>query len=241
MSEHSLQPHVRQLSAIHCGLLLGVLIVPVYALTRLQPLLPSWVVQGGFLMLLPVAAGSAYWMSRSFGGARELGIVRPVSWLRSVAVGIGAGLGMILVARTVINPLTAAAFGRLVDPAAFDALEGQLTALLINVVLISWMHAALCEEIVFRGFFLRWVERLLGGGSTGLVVAVVVQALLFGSSHYPQGLPGITATTLGGVLWGAIFVASGRQLWIVIVGHATFDTVLYVLVYFGQQRLFLPG
>jgi len=38
-----------------------------------------------------------------------------------------------------------------------------------------------------------------------------------------------------------IFVATGRRLWIVIVGHATFDTVLFVLVFFGQHRLFLPG
>jgi hypothetical protein len=46
------------------------------------------------------------------------------------------------VARTVINPLTTAAFGRLVDPAAFGPLKGQLAVLLINVALISWMHAA---------------------------------------------------------------------------------------------------
>jgi hypothetical protein len=101
------------------------------------------------------------------------------------------------------------------------------------------LHAALCEEILFRGFILRWVERLAGGGPGALVLAIIVQAVLFGLSHYPQGRTGVLTTTLGGLLWGAIFLVGGRQLWVVIVGHATVDTVFFTLAYFGQTRLFL--
>ena len=222
------------------AILLGVLTLPVLLLSWLEPSLPPWVIQVAFLLVLPAAAGTAYWMSRSFGGPGELGLIRPASWLGTLAWGIGAGLGMLLVARLFINPLAVALFGQLLDPALFDPLEGQLPQLLVNVFLISWVHAALCEEIIFRGFFLRWTERLLAGGGNPLVVAILVQALLFGLSHYPQGLPGIMVTTMGGILWGAIFVAAGRRLWIVIVGHATFDTVLFVLVFLGRHRLFLP-
>jgi membrane protease YdiL (CAAX protease family) len=222
------------------AILLGVLTLPVLLLSWLEPSLPPWVIQVAFLLVLPAAAGTAYWMSRSFGGPGELGLIRPASWPGTLAWGIGAGLGMLLVARLFINPLAVALFGQLLDPALFDPLEGQLPQLLVNVFLISWVHAALCEEIIFRGFFLRWTERLLGGGGNALVVAILVQALLFGLSHFPQGLPGIMVTTMGGILWGAIFVAAGRRLWIVIVGHATFDTVLFVLVFLGRHRLFLP-
>lgn len=222
------------------AILLGVLTLPVLLLSWLEPSLPPWVIQVAFLLVLPAAAGTAYWMSRSFGGPGELGLIRPASWLGTLAWWIGAGLGMLLVARLFINPLAVALFGQLLDPALFDPLEGQLPQLLVNVFLISWVHAALCEEIIFRGFFLRWTERLLAGGGNALVGAILVQALLFGLSHYPQGLPGIMVTTMGGILWGAIFVAAGRRLWIVIVGHATFDTVLFVLVFLGRHRLFLP-
>ena len=228
-------------TSLQIAILLGVLALPVLLLSWLQPSLPPWLVQVAFLLVLPAAAGTAYWMSRSFGGPGELGLVRPASWLGTLALGIGAGLGMLLAARLIINPLAVAIFGQWLDPTMFDPLEGQVAQLLINVVLISWVHAALCEEIIFRGFFLRWTERLLGGGTKALAVAILVQALLFGLSHYPQGPPGMMVTAMGGILWGGIFVAAGRRLWIVIVGHATFDTVLFVLVFLGQHRLFLPG
>ena len=134
------------------AILLGVLTLPVLLLSWLEPSLPPWVIQVAFLLVLPAAAGTAYWMSRSFGGPGELGLIRPASWLGTLAWGIGAGLGMLLVARLFINPLAVALFGQLLDPALFDPLEGQLPQLLVNVFLISWVHATLCEEIVFRGF-----------------------------------------------------------------------------------------
>jgi len=231
----------RRKTARQLAVLLGVVAIPVLLLSSLAASLPPLLAQVAFLLVLPAAAFTAYRMSRPFGGPSELGLVRPASWLRTVAWGVASALAVLLAARLVIHPLTILMFGRLVDPALFDPLKGQVVQLLINVFLISWAHAAICEEIVFRGFFLRWVERLLGGGGSALAIAILVQALLFGVSHYPQGVPGIVATMLGGVLWGAIFVSMGRQLWIVIVGHATFDTILFMLVFLGQHRLFIPG
>ncbi|HKJ38838.1 MAG TPA: CPBP family intramembrane glutamic endopeptidase [Anaerolineales bacterium] len=239
MTIHSIQIEALQLSVIQLVSLIGFVVIADLLLTKFAPLLPAGISQIGALMILPIAAGLAYWMAFSFGGTNELGLTRPDNWLKTLATGVGAGLGVLVAARFIINPLAIKLFGPWLDPEMFAPLKGQLPQLFINVILISWLHAALCEEIIFRGFILRWVERLAGGGQGALALAIIVQAILFGLSHYPQGRTGILTTTLGGLLWGGIFLAGGRQLWVVIVGHATVDTVLFTLAYFGQTRLFL--
>ena len=239
MAVQSVQIGVLQLNAIQLFSLVGFLVASSLLLTKLAPSLPNGLIQIGGLMILPVAAGLAFWMAFSFGGAKELGLTRPDNWLETLITGVGAGLGMLIVARFIINPLAIKLFGPWLDPEMFAHLKGQLPQLLINVILISWLHAALCEEIVFRGFILRWVERLAGGGQGALALAIIIQAVLFGLSHYPQGRTGILTTMFGGLLWGTIFLISGRQLWIVIMGHATVDTVLFTLAYLGQTRIFL--
>jgi hypothetical protein len=235
----SIQIGTLQLSAIQLIMLIGFVVLSDLLLTKLEPSLPAGITQIGALMILPIAAGIAFWMAFSFEGASELGLGRPDNWLKTLATGMLAGLGMLVVARLIINPLAIKLFGPWLDPEMFAPLKGQLSQLLINVILISWLHAALCEEIIFRGFTLRWIERLMGGGQGALVLAIILQAILFGLSHYSQGRTGILTTTLGGLLWGVIFLFGGRQLWVVIVGHATVDTVLFTLAYFGQTRLFL--
>lgn len=239
MALQSVQIGALQLSAIQLVGLIGFVVVSDLLLTKLAPSLPAGIAQMGALMILPIAAGLAVWMAFSFGDVSELGLTHPENWLKTLTIGMGAGLGMLVVARLIINPFAIKIFGQWLHPEMFAPFRGQLSHFLINVILISWLHAALCEEIIFRGFILRWVERLAGGGQGALALAIIVQAILFGLSHYSQGGAGILTTMLGGFLWGVIFLFGGRQLWIVIVGHATVDTVLFTLAYFGQTRLFL--
>ena len=239
MAIQSVQIGALQLSAIQLVSLIGFVVVSDLLLTKLASSLPAGIAQIGALMILPITAALAVWMAFSFGGVSVLGLTGSNNWIKILVTGGGAGFGMLLVARFIINPLANKLFVPSLSPELFAPLKGQLSQLFVNVILISWMHAALCEEIIFRGFILRWVERLAGSGQGALLLAIIVQAVLFGLSHYPQGRNGILTTTLGGLLWGAIYLASGRQLWVVIVGHATFDTVLFTLAYFGQTRLFL--
>lgn len=239
MAGQSIQLGALQLSAMQLIGLIGFVIISDLLLTKFAPSLPTGITQAGMLLILPITAGLAYWMAFSFGGPSELGLTRPDNWLKTLIIGICAGVGMLVIARFIINPFAIKLFGPWLSPEMFAPLKGNLPQLFINVIVISWLHAALCEEIIFRGFILRWVERLAGGGQGALLLAIIVQAILFGLSHYPQGRTGILTTMLGGLLWGAIFLAGGRQLWVVIVGHATVDTILFTLAYFGQTKLFL--
>ncbi len=64
------------------------------------------------------------------------------------------------------------------------------------------------------------------------IAACIVQGALFGVAHAYQNLLGIAITGTLGVLMGLIVLASGRNLWLVIIGHGLFDASRFVLFYF---------
>jgi membrane protease YdiL (CAAX protease family) len=80
--------------------------------------------------------------------------------------------------------------------------------------------AGVCEEWLYRGFFLAVVAALSGGLSTGLLVAVAAAA--FGLAHAYQGLVGVVTTgVLGGVM-AAVYLQTGSLLLPVLL-HAIID------------------
>jgi len=219
---------------------IAVMALPVLLLGLLGETAPPWLSGLVMLLTLPAAGLVAWvWMRAEGTGRRGLGLGPPEGWGRTVALGVGAGLGVLLLASFVVTPLVEAMFGPWLDPAMFDPARGDLQALLVNVLLVSWLHAALFEEVIFRGFLLQRFERGFGGGPLALAAALVLQALLFGLAHAGQGMTPIVATTIGGILWGGIFVAVRRNLWVTMIGHGVMNTTLFVLVYLGQHRLIL--
>jgi hypothetical protein len=60
---------------------------------------------------------------------------------------------------------------------------------------------------------------------------VLMQGALFGAAHAYQNLLGIAITGTLGILMGLLVLASGRNLWAVIIGHGLFDASRFVLFY----------
>ncbi|MDP9427713.1 MAG: CPBP family intramembrane metalloprotease [Actinomycetota bacterium] len=80
--------------------------------------------------------------------------------------------------------------------------------------------AGVCEEWLYRGFFLAVVAAVGGGLSTPVLVAV--GALAFGLAHAYQGVAGILTTgALGGVMAG-LYLGTGSLLLPVLL-HALID------------------
>jgi membrane protease YdiL (CAAX protease family) len=64
-----------------------------------------------------------------------------------------------------------------------------------------------------------------------------MQGALFGAAHAYQNLLGIAITGTLGILMGLLVLASGRNLWAVIVGHGLFDAVvLFCSIVKGRRR-----
>lgn len=80
--------------------------------------------------------------------------------------------------------------------------------------------AGVCEEWLYRGFFLAVVAALAGNPSTS--VLVVVAALAFGLAHAYQGLVGIVTTGLLGGIMAAVYLQTGSLL-VPVLLHAVID------------------
>lgn len=78
-----------------------------------------------------------------------------------------------------------------------------------------YLLVAVGEEIAFRGFMFRWIDRRFG-----FVVALVVSSLFFGLIHWPQGdfMSAMAIAVEAGLLLGAAYRYAGN-LWLPIGMH----------------------
>jgi membrane protease YdiL (CAAX protease family) len=99
---------------------------------------------------------------------------------------------------------------------------GLLESTLAVVVAIS---AGVCEEIVFRGYLQRQFRAL--SGST--VIAVILQAAVFGMAHVYQGVRLASMVVLYGMLFG-VLAAWRRSLRPGIIAHVWSDIAARLLL-----------
>lgn len=179
---------------------------------------------------------SAVWVTSRMRGVgwSEFGLARPKSWVRTILMGVGVAVALI-VAIQIVKPLLLLAFpsSGTPDVSHFDPLHGNLANLIINVVAV-WITAGFVEEFLWRGYALsRLVD--LQGKKTKLawVIALVGSAVIFALPHSYQGPGGMILVFAVGLLFGAAYLAVRRNLWILIIAHALMDTLGFVLFYFG--------
>lgn len=80
--------------------------------------------------------------------------------------------------------------------------------------------AGFCEEVIFRGYFLRYLDSL--SDDIGPWSAVVISSAVFGLAHAYQGRVGILKTGLVGFVAGAFLVLGGSLLPLILL-HAVVD------------------
>lgn len=100
-------------------------------------------------------------------------------------------------------------------------------------LLLSWTTAAFAEETVYRGWITTRVAELSRFSKVGWIAATLVSSIVFGLLHMYQGLSGMIATGVTGLVLGCVYLASGRNLWAPIVAHGVMDSSGFVMIYFG--------
>jgi membrane protease YdiL (CAAX protease family) len=155
----------------------------------------------------------------------DIGLKRPASWMPTFAIGIGLA-AIVFIAMYVSER---AGFRR--DLSKFKEVQGNLELMLFGVS-YAFIGAGFYEEFTFRGFLMQGLAMLFGGSRGAWIVACVLQGALFGAAHAYQNPLGIAITGTLGILMGLIVLASGRNLWPVIIGHGVFDASRFVLFYF---------
>ena len=171
---------------------------------------------GGAPIFLPVGASLVLvwrWISQT--PWREIGYVRPQSWIASLTV------GMPILGAPPINQ-------------AFHFLAGNRA--LLPVALWSMIFVAgWGEETLFRGYMFERLGKLLGPKIEAKIVIVLVTSFWFGWDHYSgQGLAGAEQATIVGLVYGTIFTITGR-LFMLMCAHAAFDLAALAIIYWDLE------
>ena len=167
-------------------------------------------------------------------GVAEIGLKRPASWPRTILLGVlvaivGGALAQGVMAY-VINPLISA---EPPDVTRFNAVRGNLRVLL-GMVPTVWLTSAFPEEVIWRGFLMTRIARLVGGSRSAWALALILTSLHFGLIHFYQGASGMAGTAVMGFLYGVAFLLLGRNLWLVIVAHAANHLIVFTAMYLGK-------
>lgn len=161
-----------------------------------------------------------------------MGLRWPVSWRRTVLFALAAAALRILLGAVVIYPLTAHFWPPAIAPSGADQITGHVMVAL-EWLLIVWTFAAFGEEIGYRGYLLTRVADVGTRSKGAYWTGVLVVSVLFGYGHYYKGPSGIVDSGMAGLILGAAYILSGRNLWVCILAHGLIDTFGVVTAFFG--------
>jgi len=190
----------------------------------------GWIPISSTPWMLVAAAFFLWWRGP---GWRAIGLRRPLQPSRVLALSAAVGVGYQFFGTFVLEPLIArATSGSLPDVSAFRSIVGN-EAVLAFWLAVSWTLAAFMEELVYRGWLLTRLAELTGFSRAGWIAALLVTSAFFGAIHLYQGISGIVATGLSGLVFGSLYLATGRNLWAAILAHGFLDTAGFVMMYAG--------
>jgi CAAX protease family protein len=175
------------------------------------------------------------WVSLRWRGLgwRNVGLARPPSWRRTIAIGVLCGIGMELFELFVTQPLLVKLTGKMPDLTDLGDMHGNWKLLLLFLAL-TWTLAAFGEEMVYRGYLMNRVAGLFRNPKVAWTVSLIAVSFVFGLAHIDQGITGQVENMIDGLLLAAIFLATGCNLWAAIMAHGVTDTVDIVLLYLGK-------
>lgn len=184
----------------------------------------------GALVFMPAAAVLILiwaWITRSW---HEIGLTRPTNWAVTIVAGVVLGIGMKFLMKAVVLP----ALGAPPVNAYFHDVAGnwQLTLQYFAFVIVG---AGFAEELFFRGYLFERSAKLFGKGFVATALTLIVVSLLFAAGHWRQGWSGMANAGIVGSFAALIFLATGRNLWLPIVMHATFDVTAIAIIYLDLE------
>jgi len=170
------------------------------------------------------------WVWRSRTPWREIGYVRPRSWIGTLAIGIAFGVALKFLMKAIVMPL----LGAPPINQAFHYLAGNRAALPAAIYAMI-VVAGFGEETVFRGYLFERFGKLFGSSVWAKILTVLLTSAWFGLAHYSlQGLPGVEQATIFGLVFGTIVAITGR-IWMLIIAHAAFDLTALAMIYWDVE------
>jgi membrane protease YdiL (CAAX protease family) len=181
-----------------------------------------------------VAVALMRWRGQAWS---DFGLKRPRRWWLVPAWGI-----VVIVVHVVSQMTIAPLLSNLLhvpapDLAKYDAIRGNLK-LFLFVTPGAMITGGFIEEFVYRGMMFDRLARVVGGGGRRTAPAVALLCgVPFGLAHFQWGIGGVVATAVMGSVLGLMYLATRRNLWPLVFGHALLDFLLLLQVYLGVLKV----
>jgi CAAX protease family protein len=185
----------------------------------------------GPLSVVPPVLLGLFLMRRREEPFSGIGIRKPARPLR-FALLVPVTVVVAIVFSSLVQALAGAILDTHPDLEALGEIEGNLPQALL-LLSIAWTTAAVGEELLFRGLIMRKLELIFGSTRVMLVLAVLVQAIIFGLAHSYQGAVGMIGAGAVGVALGAMYYFGKRNIWLCVIAHGVQDTIGIIALYFG--------
>lgn len=189
------------------------------------------VILAGNALVIPLSAILVLiWAKLSRTPWREIGYVRPKSWMITLAFGIIFGIAFKFAMKAIVMPL----LGAPPINQAYHFLAGN-TAALPMMLYIIFAGAGFGEETIFRGWAFERFGKLFGTSAWAKTLTVLITSTWFGLDHYAgQGLPGVEQALIVGLVFGTIFAVAG-QLPMLMIAHIAFDLTALAIIYWNFE------
>jgi membrane protease YdiL (CAAX protease family) len=128
-----------------------------------------------------------------------------------------------LVQLSVIIPIVNQVTGKEPDLSEFKGLQGNV-GMLLGLLAVTWTIAAIGEETAYRGYLQTRMAQLFRSGRAGIVIAVLLSSLMFGRVHSEQGVVGIIAVALDGIVFSIVRYRF-KTLWASVFAHGFNNTI----------------
>ena len=170
------------------------------------------------------------WLKIRGANLGDYGLKSPKPWWRTLLIAI-VGVVAAIAVSSLTDPIIEEWFGP-TNTTAFADVKGNL-AIVAYLLPLVWLFAAFGEEFFYRGFLMGGIAMFLGGSRVAWIIALIVQAIIFGFGHQYQGPAGMIGTGLYALVFGLIYLVAGRNLWAPAIAHGLLDTLGFVLLYLG--------
>jgi membrane protease YdiL (CAAX protease family) len=188
------------------------------------------ILAGNFLFLPLSAILVLGWAALSRTPWREIGYVRPRSWMRTLVTGIVFGVAFKFLMKAIVMPL----LGAPPINQAYHWVTGNAAALPLMFYLLI-VGAGFGEETVYRGWMFERLAKLFGTSVWARTSIVVLTSVVFALAHYyGQGIPGVEQAFISGLVFGTIFALTGR-IFVLMVAHAAFDLTALAMIYWDFE------
>ena len=155
----------------------------------------------------------------------------PIRLWRAIGLGV-LGIVLMQVSAHTLHPLIEAALGTSRDLSRFEGVAGNPYELM-RLLVFSWVFAAFGEEVAFRIALMRGLAISFGDDRNARIIALAVQAIIFGLVHLYQGPAGVAGTIIGGLVFGVVTLLGRGSIWPAAIAHGGNNTIGILAIYYG--------